>query len=157
MGKTDSRVTLERNLDHLLPRALGREALPGAAARRAAWRKVAGKGRGGGEDRALVLFAAGLVALVAAGAAALALDLAADPFATVVTALVVLNLAAIPIAGLAIVLSRSVGMRKLTVGPALDCARFGDCCRWSAGGRVVLPESQDRRHRRDARRGREGA
>ncbi len=106
MGKTDSRDALERNLELLLPRALSREARPGTAARRAAWRKLSGKGRAGAADRAFVLFAAGLVMLVATGAAVLALDLAAGPFATVVTALVVLNLAAIPVAGLAIVLSR---------------------------------------------------
>jgi hypothetical protein len=106
MEKTDSRGALERNLDLLLPRALGREARPGAAARRAAWRKLAGKGHEGAADRALALFAAGLVTLVATGTAALAVGLAAGPFATVVTVLVVLNLAAIPFAGLAIVISR---------------------------------------------------
>jgi hypothetical protein len=106
MEKSDSHGALERNLDLLLPRALGREALPSAAARRAAWGKLAGKGREGAADRALVLFAAGLVFVVAVAAAALAFDLATGPFATIVTTLVVLNLAAVPVAGLAIVLSR---------------------------------------------------
>jgi hypothetical protein len=106
MRKADSRVTLERNLDLLLPRALGREARPRAAARLTAWKRLAGKEREGDADRALVLFASGLVVVVAAAAAALAFDLAMGLFATVVTALVVLNLAAIPVAGVAIVLSR---------------------------------------------------
>jgi hypothetical protein len=106
MRKIDSRDAPERNLDLLLRHALGREARPRAAARQAAWKKLAGKEREGHADRALVLFAAGLVAVVAVAAAALALDLALGPFATVITVLVVLNLAAIPVAGVAIVLSR---------------------------------------------------
>lgn len=106
MRKIDPRVALERNLDLLLPRALGREARPRAAARLAAQKRLVGKEREGAADRALVLFASGLVALVATGTAATTLDLAIGPFATVVTALVLLNLAAIPVAGLAIVLSR---------------------------------------------------
>jgi hypothetical protein len=106
MRKADSRAALERNLDLLLPRVLGREARPRAAARRTAWKRLTGKEREGEADRALALFAAGLVAMVATGAAALAAGLAAGPFSTIVTALVVLNLAAIPVAGVVIVLSR---------------------------------------------------
>jgi hypothetical protein len=106
MRKADPRAALERNLDLLLPRALGREARPRTAARQAAWKKLAGKEREGDADRALALFAAGLVFVVAVAAAALAFDLALGPFATIVTVLVVLNLAAIPVAGVAIVLSR---------------------------------------------------
>jgi len=106
MRKTDSRDALERNLDLLLPHVLGREARPSTAARQAAWKRLAGEERVGDADRALALFAAGLVFVVAAAAAALALDLAPGSLATVVTALVVLNLAAIPVAGVAIVLSR---------------------------------------------------
>jgi hypothetical protein len=106
MGKNDSRDVLERNLNLLLPRALGREARPRAVARLAVRQRLAGKERQAAADRAFVLFAAGLVAMVATGAAALALGLPIGRFATVITVLVVLNLAAIPIAGLAIVLSR---------------------------------------------------
>ncbi len=106
MRKTDSRDTSDPDLELLLSQALGQEARPGVAARRAAWRKMAGKEREGAAERALVLFAAGLVALVAIGAAALAVGLAIGPFTSVVTVLVVLNLAAVPVAGLAIVLKR---------------------------------------------------
>jgi hypothetical protein len=106
MRKIDPRVALERNLDLLLPRALGREARPRAAARLAAQERLVGKEREGAADRALVLFAAGLVAMVATGAVAFAAGLMAGPFVEVVTVLVILNLAAIPVAGLAIVLSR---------------------------------------------------
>jgi hypothetical protein len=59
-----------------------------------------------GSDRALVVFAAGLVAVVAAGAASLVAGLASGPFSDIVTLVVVLNIIAIPIAGLAIVVSR---------------------------------------------------
>jgi hypothetical protein len=115
MRKSDSRDALERNLDILLSRALDGEARPSAAARRMAWRRVtaeAGVVRAAGartaspSDRVLGVFAAGLVALVGAGAASLAAGLAVGPFSDIITVLVVLNIAAIPAAGLAIVVSR---------------------------------------------------
>jgi hypothetical protein len=115
MRKSDSRDALERNLSMLLPRALGREARPSAAARRTAWRRVTAEARvvpvagapaGSRSDRVLVVFAAGLVALVGAGAVSRAAGLAFGPFTDIVTVLVVVNIAAIPIAGAAIVVSR---------------------------------------------------
>jgi hypothetical protein len=115
MRKSDSRDALERNLDVLLPRALGREARPSAASRRMAWRRVTAEARAmpgadapaaGRSDRALVVFAAGLAAVVAAGAVSLVTGLASGPFLDIVTLVVVLNIIAIPIAGLAIVISR---------------------------------------------------
>ncbi len=115
MRKTERGDALERNLSTLLPRALGREARPSAAARRTAWRcvtaearvvPVAGARTASRSDRVLVVFAAGLVALVGAGAVSLAAGLAFGPFTDIVTVLVVMNIAAIPASGLAIVVSR---------------------------------------------------
>ena len=107
MRKSERDDGLERSLGLLLPRALGREARPSAAARRMAWRRVAAAaGATHSPDRVLGLFAAGLVAVVAAGAVSLVAGLAVGPFSDIVTLVVVMNIIAVPIAGVAIVVSR---------------------------------------------------